>query len=160
MEPWLTIINVIITVISFVGAFLSLRYYRKTKFIQLVIAYNNSIELCENILQSLNELYKYTDANHIVKNARNCVRETAVWIKGCTNQIKQKVDSRTFIEIDEILNRGISYNEYFGKLISGALCPAEYLINDSSQIETIEKNINELLAKLKEKGEKAESRLK
>ena len=128
----ITAVSVLCTVVSFIGAYKSVVYYKKSK--QLTIYSNTNLAFIESqkIIATLTEMLKL--ANITKKRGTNYIREVSHYgesIKSSIDKIRESLPVDDCKEINELLNsQQIKVDTYINSFITGTVLVNEKFVID------------------------------
>ena len=128
----ITVVSVLCTIFSIIGAYKSVVYYKKSK--QLTIYSNTNMAYIESqkIISTLTEMLKLS--NNTRKRGTNYIREVSQngeYIKTSINKIRESLTVDDCKEINELLNsQQIKVDVYINSFITGAVLVDEKFVID------------------------------
>ena len=131
----LSIVSAICTVVSVIGAYKSIKYYKKSK--QLTIYANTNVSLVEvqKIITVFTEILKLTNTSRPQRGV-NLAKQLAVYgesIRNSINVLREKLSVDDFKLIEgQLLSNEMKVEAYIDSFISGAILNDEKLSIDKS----------------------------
>lgn len=158
----ITIIGAICTILSFIGAYKSVKYYKKSK--QLTIFANTNIACIESakIIVTLSDMLKLANEARRQRGTSN-IKDASIAaesIKASINKIRESLPVNDFKDVQSILySREFKVETYIDTIIMGSLFPKEGLIWDDD-FQTCQEIFCEVQLLIKEKLDKIAESIK
>lgn len=154
----LTIVSAICTVVSLIGAYKSIKYYKKSK--QLTVYANTNVSLVEvqKIIATFTEILKLANTARSQRGT-NLAKQLATHgesIRESINVIREKLSVEDFRLIqNQLISKEIKVEEYIDSFISGSILDEGKLVIDDKFNRCQQKfyNIQQILKKRLEEVE-------
>jgi len=161
MDTILTIISALCTGISLIGAYKSIKYYKKSK--QLTIYANTNVCFTETqkIIATFTEILKLSNPSRLHRGT-NTAKQLASYgesIRGSMNIIREKLPVEDFREVEKYLSSSVvRVDAYIDSFISGAILTEDKLIIDE-KFNQCQQQFYDIQQILKHKLEEVEAKL-
>ena len=162
MDFW-NALSIICTIVSGVGAWRSLAYYKKSR--QITIYANTNIAYVESqkIISTLNEMLKLSNERikpRGIKSYCEKVSANGESIKNSRAKIREIWSVEEYKDIENLLNsQELEVNKYIDSFITGSILVDEKLIIDDN-FNICQKKFYDMQLMIKEKLEKISEKLK
>lgn len=162
MDLW-AIINLFLTIVSGIGAWKSITYYRESKKLTLYANTNIAFVESKNIIANLNEMLKLSNNMLTVRGRKNHIEQVCNCgesIKNSIDKIREIMSVEDYNEIKQLLNsQEIEVEKYINSFITGSILVNEKLVIDDNFNICLQKFYDMQLL-IKEKLEDIEEGLK
>lgn len=167
MQWWeyiLEVLGIIGTVISVIGAYKSVKYYKKSKHITLMMNTKNALLEIQKISMTMVEVLKLSNANiPRGKSIANILAKNGMEISESIQKIKDNLSAEEMCRVQSILHqRDFDCQTFINTFISGEMIEivdGKERFKHDQDFETCQNRFNEIFRYLKELVEDHEKKL-
>ena len=156
---WIDYINIFCTIISIIGAYKSLAYYKKSKHLSIYANTNVAYMEIQKIISVLTEMLKLSNQTRGI-NTKKEVSKKGESIKASINKIREILPANDSKAVDNILHsQEMQVEEYIDSFITGTALIDEKLIIDNN-FNKCQQSFRDIQILLKQKLENTADKIK